>query len=43
MFDAIGNPYLEIPAAGGITFLAALAELGSLLAVGVAARSPKTA
>src|SRR5664280_2516907 len=43
VFDAIGNPYLEIPAAGGITFLAAWAKLGSLLAVGVAARSPKTA
>src|SRR5664280_2398296 len=43
VFDAIGNPYLEIPAAGGITFLAALAKLGSLLAVGVAALSPKTA
>ncbi|MGE5131782.1 MAG: ABC transporter permease subunit [Gemmatimonadota bacterium] len=43
VFGAFGRPYLELPAAGGLVFLGALAVLGAGLAATVASRSPKAA
>jgi hypothetical protein len=43
IFGAYGNPYLEIPAASGLTLLAAMAVVGGLLAAAVARQSPKAA
>jgi ABC-2 type transport system permease protein len=43
VFGAYDNPYLEIPAAGGLILLAAMATGGGLLAAIVAAHSPKAA
>ena len=43
VFGAFGRPYLEIPAVGGLVFLAVLAVIGSLAAAAIASRSPKAA
>ncbi len=43
VFGAFGRPYLELPAAGGLAFLAVLAVAGTLLAAAIASRSPKAA
>ncbi len=43
VFGAYGNPYLELPAANGLTVLAAMTVGGGLLAATVAQHSPKTA
>jgi hypothetical protein len=43
VFGAYGNPYLEVPAAGGLILLAGMATIGGLLAAGVAENSPKAA
>lgn len=43
IFGAYGNPYLEMPPAGGLILLAGMAAVGGLLAAAVAAHSPKAA
>ena len=41
LFGAFGHPYLTVPPVGGLAFLAVLAVVGTVLAAGVARRSPK--
>ena len=43
VFGAYGNPYLELPTAGGVILLAAMAAGGGMLAATVAANTPKAA
>lgn len=43
IFGAFGHPYLQVPALGGLAFLAALAVIAGALAASVAQRSPKAA
>ena len=43
VFGAYGNPYLELPAAGGLAVLAGVAVAGSLAAAEIARRTPKVA
>jgi ABC-2 type transport system permease protein len=43
VFGAHGNPYLELPAAGGLAVLAGVAVASSLAAAEIARRTPRVA